>query len=90
MQKVQENDDQLKASVTSVTDMIGKEIATMKQEGQATASDLSSRAVRIDAKLVEMHAAMKDLCKQCLPPALVPCLARQGPRAFSSATSCRN
>ena len=51
MQKVQENDDQLKASVQSVTEMIGKEIAALKRDGPTTASDLGGLASRIDAKL---------------------------------------
>ena len=58
MPKVQENDGHLKASVGSVIELIGKEIAATKQEGQATASDL---AMRIDTKLVEMQGAIGGL-----------------------------
>ena len=61
MQKVQENDDPLNAFVTSVTDMIGKEIAVLKQDGLTAPSDLSCLATRADTKLVELHAAMGDL-----------------------------
>ena len=40
--------------------MVGKEIAALKQDGQTAASDLDSHATRIDAKLMELHAAMGD------------------------------
>ena len=61
MQKVQENDDQLKASVQSVTEMIGKEIAALKQDGQTMASDTGSLASRVDAKLLELRTALGDV-----------------------------
>ena len=54
MQKVQENDDQVKASVQPVTEMIGKEIAALKQDGQTMASDTGSLASRVDSKLLEL------------------------------------
>ena len=61
MQKVQENDDQLKASVTKVTDMIGKEIASLKQDGQKITSDTAVEAARVASKLLELQTAVGDL-----------------------------
>ena len=61
LQKVQENDDQLKASVTKVTDMIGKEIASLKQDGQKITSDTAVEAARVAAKLLELQTAVGDL-----------------------------
>ena len=61
MQKVQENDDQFKASVEKIIEMIGKEIASLKQDGQTMTSDTAGMAARMDAKLLELQAAVGDL-----------------------------